>query len=71
MTMVTHEQFALIDSHRGLIVRTAPTLKELITELILNSGEEIALWAEGEAQRCADVWRHHALESANAEISPD
>ena len=41
----------------GLTVRTAPNLKALITELIENSGEEIAYWIEAEAKRVADIWR--------------
>jgi hypothetical protein len=57
MTACTGELFAAIDARRGITIRTAATLKDLITELMLNSGEEIAMWIEGEAKRCADIWR--------------
>lgn len=57
MTATTHESFMAVKSGGGITIRTAPTLKGLITELILNSGEDVALWAEGEAKRCADIWR--------------
>ena len=53
----TFHRFAAIDATRGLTFRTSATLKGLITDLMLNSGEEIALWSETEGKRVADIWR--------------
>ena len=62
MIASTYEKFALVDTTRGLTIRTANTLKDLLTELMMNSGEEIALWSEGEAKRCADKWRSNKIQ---------
>jgi hypothetical protein len=59
MTTSTYEKFAVIKPNilGGLEIRTSPSLKELLTDLMVNSGEEIALWCELEGKRCADIWR--------------
>jgi hypothetical protein len=61
--LITHEKFFAVEiSGEFIKIRTACSLKELITELILRSGVEIAFLAEGEAARCAQRWRDSANE---------
>ncbi len=60
--VIGSDRFAVIDASRGLTFRTAPDLKALITDLITNSGEEIALWSEGAGIAAADSWRKAAAE---------
>jgi hypothetical protein len=52
------DSFACISARLGgMQICTAASLRELITELLLNSGAETAYWAETEAKRCAEIWR--------------
>jgi hypothetical protein len=57
----------LIETRRGLTIRTAASLREMLTEIMLNSGPDIAKWVEGEAKRCADIWRESARRDAEIE----
>jgi hypothetical protein len=73
MIACTHEKVILIQpSPGGVQIRTAKDLMSMLTDLILNSGEHIALWAEIEAKRCADVWRQqHDLDLEQSEQPPE
>ena len=48
----------------GTEIRIFKSLKELLTDTMLNRGEEVAFWAEKEGARCAGVWRKQAAEDA-------
>lgn len=50
-------QPSLAAPNHGTFIRTASSLKELITDLITNSGEEIAMWSEEAGKVAADTWR--------------
>jgi hypothetical protein len=74
MTATSGDKVIVIETGRGVVVRTASDLRGMITELIQNSGEGIAFWAEIEAKRVADVWRAAALEldaQADAELETE
>jgi len=77
MRAISVDRFILIDATRGVDVRSARTMREMITDLLMSNGEETAFWAEGEAQRCAQVWRdslaaleRESLEQAAGSAAP-
>lgn len=50
--------------HGGMTMRAAKDLRELVSDLMHNSGDEFAMWCEKEAAKAAEVWRENARREA-------
>jgi len=58
MYSVNPAAVVLIESYHGsMTMRTGKDLRDLISEVLHNSGDEFAFWAEQEAAKAANVWR--------------
>ncbi|HEX4277465.1 MAG TPA: hypothetical protein VHZ74_19040 [Bryobacteraceae bacterium] len=57
-------------SGQSMRMRAGKDLRALVSDILLNSGDEFAFWAEEEARKAAAVWRETAVREA-AGIHPD
>lgn len=53
--------------HNSMTMRAGKDLRALVSEIMHNSGDEFAYWAEQEAAKAAKVWRDSAARDAERE----